>query len=361
MKIHWWSSSQVNTANYCRRRYYLNYIDPDKPKPLRLSVYVKGSLLHQSIEKFWDRLGTPEEVAKKSSGKKYYDAESFADYLQRQWKRIIIADSKSEEKISWGYENEKYVTLNQLPLIVKPLFQILLDKGPPLFSELAFKFIAYDEGFTGRIDEIRLEKGKIKIIDFKSGDPWVDDIKKDFDPQLSLYNPGLRSICAARPDIADKLGLDGKLIAKEMQNGHFVDPNIEEMFFMIEAPRVIDLLKEKELQDGKPRKLPLLEYITHRQDAHFYGVVDMVKGIKQLLSAPNIIYGEWGKKCRGCDMKIACREKSMQTNTPFTDKKGQQYFNLTSPNYGEREIQPSLSQKKFRLLYKRGGIKTGLK
>lgn len=64
-----WSATRINVANYCRMRYYLNYVDSDKPKPLRLSAYVRGSLLHALIDNFWDKLGTPDEVAKKSSGK----------------------------------------------------------------------------------------------------------------------------------------------------------------------------------------------------------------------------------------------------------------------------------------------------
>ena len=60
----YWSASRIDTANYCNMKYYLRYIDPIKPKSLRISPYVKGSLLHKIIEDFWDHLGTFDEVEK---------------------------------------------------------------------------------------------------------------------------------------------------------------------------------------------------------------------------------------------------------------------------------------------------------
>ena len=46
MPKEYWSASRIDTANYCNMRYYLRYVDPIKPKSLRISPYVKGSLLH---------------------------------------------------------------------------------------------------------------------------------------------------------------------------------------------------------------------------------------------------------------------------------------------------------------------------
>ena len=51
MQKEFWSATKIDSANYCMMRYYLKYVDPLKPKPLKLSSYIKGRLLHGLIEK----------------------------------------------------------------------------------------------------------------------------------------------------------------------------------------------------------------------------------------------------------------------------------------------------------------------
>ena len=69
-KKEYWSASRIDTANYCGMKYFLKYIDPTKPKPLRLSAYAKGGLLHELIENFWIKLGTQEQFEKDKKSKK---------------------------------------------------------------------------------------------------------------------------------------------------------------------------------------------------------------------------------------------------------------------------------------------------
>ncbi|MBU3906938.1 MAG: PD-(D/E)XK nuclease family protein, partial [Nanoarchaeota archaeon] len=227
-----WSYSKINTANYCTFQFFLKYIHPKKPKPLRLSAYVKGSLLHDQIDKFWNRLGTSEETAKKSSKKKYSNAEEFARYTQGKWKRIVVADKHSETKIHWRFNEEKWQILNQLPKICVPLFYELSKEGPPLFSELPFDFMYENKRFIGRIDEVRVRDGKIVVRDFKSGKPWLGEMKLKYDPQLTLYNAGLYSLISSDNIFAGKLGLKSDSFPKYQIP---ICSDFEMEFFLIES------------------------------------------------------------------------------------------------------------------------------
>ena len=136
MSNFYWSATKVNVANYCTMRYFLRYVR--KVQPLRLSVYVKGSLLHSIIENFWKRIGNAEEVkstSRKFKDKKYFDEESFVKYVKGKWKRIIVADKKSQKKISWRYDEEPWIILNSLDKISRPLYDNLLKQGAPIRSE----------------------------------------------------------------------------------------------------------------------------------------------------------------------------------------------------------------------------------
>ena len=74
-----WTPTRLETANYCIMSFYLKY--ELHKKGARLPVYAKGSLLHNVAENFWRNLGTEEEVAKKTSHKKYSNHEGFKKYL----------------------------------------------------------------------------------------------------------------------------------------------------------------------------------------------------------------------------------------------------------------------------------------
>ena len=202
-----WSPTRIDAANYCRMRYWLKYCDPQKPEPLRLSAYAKGSLLHDLIQKFWIRLGTPEQVAKKSSKQKYFDAESFAKYAQGRWKRTIISNKHSEHPIDWHYEGEQWVIANTLPKICRPLFNFFIEEGPPIHTELPFDFVIDGKRFLGRIDEVRKKDGKIIVRDYKSGKPWMGEMKLHHDPQPTIYSMGLGAICYYDEKFAAALGI----------------------------------------------------------------------------------------------------------------------------------------------------------
>lgn len=362
-KKFYWSSSRVNSANYCGMRYYLKYMLGKEE--LRLSAYVKGSFLHSLIENFWDRLGTPEEAAKKSSGKKYSDAKSFVDYARRKWQRIIIADEEAEQHIAWTYDNEKWVIRGNLGSICSPLFDYLSREGRPLFAELPFDFKIDGERFTGRIDEVRVINKQIVLTDYKSGKPWVGEMKLDFDPQLTLYNAGLCSLILFNPAIAQTLGLEGRI--KEFMHGNrFTSLEILERFFMIEAMGI---------NPEKVKTVPSSIYETRRAEEHFFELLKMVKSVRKR-ACEGDVYPERGKKCDLCGMKEECRKEIKNVNTDFfADKTGQGLLSLATPDYAKRTVSGNMeryqrpfrkpeqeanpSQRKFRFQYKKGGIRSG--
>jgi len=307
-----WSSTRIDYANYCRMKYFLRYVD--KEEGLTLSVYAKGSC--------WPSLGTEGEVAKNRNKKKYFDAESFGKYAERKWLQRIVADQRSKNKIEWTYPDEKWVIRSTLPLICKSLYDILFEEGPPLFSELKFKFYHDGKRFRGRIDEVRVRDRKVVIRDYKSGKPWLGNIKIDHDPQLTLYNVGLCSLCFTDKRFSEKIGISDEERRSFMGNPILVNPLFSMEFFMIEAPYYNSLEKNRSLD-------AILS--TSRSDNHFYEIIEMINGTISMVNSGRV-YPEWGRKCDYCDMKVACEKKAGKPSTDILiNKEGQLSLSLMTP------------------------------
>ena len=345
-----WTASKINAANYCIFRFWLRYFDPLKPEPLRLSAYVKGSLSHDLIENFWKRIGTPEEVAstsKKFKDKKYFDAESFSKYAKGKWTSIIMADEKAENKIHWKDKDEKWFIRANLPKICEPLFPFLQDEGPPLFSEFAIDVYLNGRYYHGRMDEIRKRENKIIIRDWKSGNPWIGEMKLKHDPQLTLYNFLFCSHANKNKEFAEKLGLEEKITEQYMGNPLYVDPNIELQFGMIEALSI-------NLDSPKIKTIPELVRKTARTNENFFELVKMIDGSEKSVRTGNV-YAERGRKCDYCDMSVACDKKLNEVGSEiFVDKKGQYFMDFAKPSFIKKEEPPKKdkSQKRFNFRYK---------
>ncbi len=350
------SATQINTANYCTFRFYLRYFKG--VKPLRLSAYVKGSLLHSLVEHFWDRLGTEEEAMSKSSkfkDKKYFDAESFAKYAKGKWNSIIIADEKRKEgeKIHWSYDSEKWIILNKMQDLCVPLFNYKINEPTPQtrFIEEPFSFYLGEKRFKGFIDEISFIDDKIRILDYKSGNPWVGEMKLKHDPQLTLYAAGLCARLRDDRNFARQFNLENK-IEEYMEGQEFISPKIEVGFCMIEALGI---------NPEKFKSVPKPVIISQRNDNHFLEVLKMVEGAKKRCIEGNV-YPERGKKCDSCDIKYKCDEELEKVNKgELIENTGQLEFAFSMPDYIRREDylkkvkQPKRdpAQKRIRFRYKK--------
>lgn len=343
-----YSSSKIDAANYCVMKYFLKYCDENKIiKPLRLSAYAKGGLLHKVIEEFWVKLGTEEEAAKRQKTKKaYFDSESFADYVKRRWNQLIYADAalrdelkaatekKAREKIQgrlihWKNEEEKWAIKSSLNKISKPLFDELQKEGPPLYSELPFDFILLGKRFTGRIDEIRIRDNKVVIRDYKSGKPWIGNMKLNHDPQMTIYNTGLCSLCCDDEEFARTLHLE-KESKKFMGNPIYVNEDFCHEFFMIEALPITTKAEDEKIYWEKNIKLI---HQTTRTDNHFFEVIRMIDGVEKSISIGNV-YPERGRKCDDCDERFACEETLKLAGQNITkDSRGQGFFSFAAPLY----------------------------
>lgn len=335
-----WTATRIDIANYCRMRYYLIYIE--KESSMRLSAYAKGTLLHELIENFWDKLGTEEEVEKNKNKKKYSNEKEFAKYAQGLWMRTVIASQNSKNPIKWSYENEQWVIHSELSDVCTSLYPILLKEGKPIFREIGFDFLIQGKRFRGRIDDVRIRDGKIVIRDYKSGRPWLGEMKLNNDPQLTFYNIGLCSLCSDN-EFAEKLGLIDKR-EQFMGNPIYINPDFIEEFFMVEAPS-FNLKKNRSIN---------IIYSTTRKDEHFFELINMINGIEKTVSEGEI-YPERGRKCDYCDMKYACEKRLEKTGAGhFEDKKGQGFFSFAIPSYARNEEQQKESgQIKMRYRFKR--------
>jgi hypothetical protein len=324
-------------------RYYLRHVE--KESSLRLSAYAKGTLLHELIEHFWSKLGSEEEVAKKTSKKKYSNAEEFAKYAKGLWMRTVIASENSKNPIQWGYNNEKWVINSELSDICTPLYPILLEEGKPIFKEIPFDFLIEGKRFRGRIDYIRIRDEKIVIGDYKSGKPWMGEMKLNNDPQLTFYNIGLCSLCCSDDEIAEKLGLREK--RKEfMGKPIYINPDFDEEFFMIEAP-AFNLKKNHSIN---------VINSTTRKDEHFFELLNMINGIEKAVSEGEI-YPERGRKCDYCDMKYSCEKRLNRVGSGhLEDKTGQGFFSFAIPLYARDQEQlkdKNIGQKRIRYRFNR--------
>jgi hypothetical protein len=291
---------------------------------------MKGTLFHDAIDHFWDKLGTEEEVAKtknKKNGKKYFDAKSFSDYLSGVWISKVIGAEHSGRKINWDYPGQGYSMKPKIHEIAFCLFPYILERGKPLYSEIPFQFILGNRKFNGRIDEIRLKNGKVVVTDFKSGTPFMKEIKRDHDIQMTMYNVGIGSLCYANEEFAKSLGF-GDIRKTFFGHPNFVNENVEHEFIMIEAP-----VRIKQLQQMGKTNLPEFSLKTFRKENHFYEILKMLDGVEASLKN-GIVYPQTGHKCDYCVMKEICKKRleSLAFEIPV-DKTGQIIMSFASPTY----------------------------
>ena len=428
------SATKIDTINYCSMRFYLKYGERPKPAELNLSAFVKGKLFHKAIENFWllmkpiayeNELYLKEEVSeykkrhsqkidllltkkrkrkefsikkkKESEIYKYYDAESFAEYLKGQWYRSVMADKSLREKlnnqntlsekrkknlekrlISWEFDDEPYVIANKIPDITKTLYNYLFKEGPPLYTEVQFKFKLNNVQLNGEdiikkpiggfIDEIRIRNGKVVIRDYKTGSPFeIKEMKIEFDPQLTLYNLGLCSLCYEDEELSKILGVS-EIKHQFMGNPIFIYPEFEQEFFMIEAPYIIELANKPapkkedfdserkyqeehakwKIQKDRIKNIPEITHTTKRHDFHFYELAKMISRMEQITEGKDV-YAESGRKCDRCSMKKACKNKIEKSQDKIKiDEKGQRFFSfIDSPTIISIREEVKQNQEKY--------------
>jgi hypothetical protein len=256
----------------------------------------------------------------------------------------VIASQNSKDPIKWSYDNEQWVINNELTDICVPLFSTLFTEGKPIFREISFDFLIQGKRFRGRIDDVRMRNNKIIIRDYKSGKPWMGKMKLNNDPQLTLYNIGLCSLCSD-DKFAEQLGM---LEKREQFMGRplYINPEFVEEFFMVEAPA---------FNIKKGHSVNILNQTT-RRDEHFLELFGMINGIEKAVSEGEI-YPERGRKCDYCDMKVSCEKRLEKTGTGnFQDKNKQEFFSFMIPAYArdkEKQKDKDPGQKKIRYRFKK--------
>jgi hypothetical protein len=328
-----WSSTRIDAANYCNMRYYLKYSKPSVTS-LRLSAYLKGNVLHKLIEKFWNRLGDPSKVSKRGPIR-YSNAEEFAEHALGMWDNACIRAENSKRPVTWRFEKERWAIRNGsenvrgLEEICLALFPILVEEGPPLHSELEFRFNALGKRFRGKIDEIRTRGEKLILRDYKSGRPFMGEMKLKHDPQLTMYNAAVVSLIREK-EIARKLGL---LQFREqfMQGFDYINPDFQEEFFLVEAPVRIEQQKEQ----GKDITAITI-HPTTRTDNHFLEVVKMIDVVQNRVNG-GLVVAERGRKCEDCDVKYDCEKRLGDVGKGFmADQRGQFCMDYIIPEFAKK-------------------------
>ena len=355
-----WSSTRLNFANYCKRRYFLKYIL--REEQLLPSVYRRGSLMHNLMchEKtgvtFWDRLGKKEEIKRNKKGKviskkKYSNPEEFVDYAQGQWLMMCNQDEKAGRSIEWRFDGEMWEIYNHyIPQVCNPLFDYAVNEGPPIYSELKFDFLFEKRRFKGKIDEIRLNRESIVIRDYKTESPWAGEMKLLGNPQLTLYCFAVCSLAYKDGEFAKSIGLENER-ERFFGNPNYISDRIKPELFMFDTLR----------RDPETTKsMPELIYRTTRKDddilALFLNLQDIEEEVKEFLSRRKklIPSTEFGKKCDDCDMRKSCLsvlERELEflksDKDSLKDKTGQRYFSFVSPYSIGKQKCRRYKQKRF--------------
>lgn len=316
----------------------MNYVE--KEKPLNLSAYAKGSVLHDLIEHFWERIGRSEEVVKSGrSPARYSNAEEFADYARRKWFQRCIMSENSGRQIAWSFGNEQWVIAKNMENICHHLFPVLLEEGQPLLSEVPFEFRLLGKIFRGKIDEVRLRNGKPVVRDYKSGKPYMGEMKLDFDPQLTIYNVAIGAMISQDREFAKTLGLESR-INDFMGNVSYTVPELEQEFFMVEAP----FENHRRREEGK-EELQII-HSTTRTDNHFLEVIKMIDSVQERINQGQIV-AERGHKCDYCDLKHACKKRLEDIGIGFyEDRQGQFNLEFVVPDFAKKNPESKTKRRK---------------
>ena len=194
--------------------------------------------------------------------------------------------------------------------------------------------------FRGKIDEIRIKDGKVIIRDYKSGRPYMGEMKLDFDPQLTIYNVAVNKMASKDEEFARKLGLETQ--RENSKESHlYANPDFQEEFFMVEAPaRLIEWKNQ-----GKKTTLKTI-HPTKRTDNHFLEVINMINSVSDRIKNGNVV-AERGRKCDFCDVKHACKKKLDDAGIGFmSDREGEFHLDFAIPIAKKQKEGPV--QKRFR-------------
>lgn len=405
-----------NTFNYskmfdavCIMRFDLKHVEKGVRKTTQPAL-VKGGLAHRLLEKFWvhidpkvyqnDRVLGPaveayfrrmkwEDYAAEEKPE-YDDARSFGEYAQRKWSQDAIFPDRTarkkgieEDMINWLYDKQKSDIWREFKPTYEAVYPILLAEGPPLYTELNFKFtldglVVNGEPmgsltFNGKIDEVREDytdgKRIIVIRDYKTGKPWIKKSKLKHDHQLTAYNIGVCSLCYDNPEFAEVLGLED-ISDSFMGHPYYIYPEFILEYFMVEAPAIhhrfnnppkledylakVDPNYEKalgEFRTGERKRKPQREVFeraqrekhkeamrkwkyfkkrirsppptigrTTRNEWHFASAVKTIRDTKRAVQE-EIIIPQRGEQCDFCEVIQAC-EDEIYASTRTDDGEG---------------------------------------
>ncbi len=316
----WWTSSEIDAANYCGMRWYLQYVE--RVKQQRLSFFEKGSLLHILIENFWENLG-----------KKYKTEKEFAKHAQGHWMRKVIGSKESNRPIIWKYDNEQWVIRSEIGNIATRLYDKLKTEGPPLYAENKFDFVFDLTRWRGRLDEIRMLDGGPLIRDWKSGRPNLSELKRNFDPQPTFYFLGLSGAIKKDPEMAKTLNLESEL-DEVLTEKRILSDRIKFEYCMIDDEN-------------------LITHRAERNDINYFQLKQMISGIMTRLKT-GAIYPEFGRKCDYCPVKEACIERNNKNPEAQHSEKNQFFFDYGKPHYLQNQIiSKETEQMVFKLRSKR--------
>lgn len=177
--IDYLSYSQISTFQICPLHYKLQYI-LKIPTPPRAALSF-GSSIHDVLRDFYVAVKGGEKPSEKLIKELLKDSWVDEGYDSKSHER---ENYKRGEALLLGYLRKEFDRKN-LPVVVEKMFKVPLRRGEKREDFLMI---------GGRMDRVDEKDGKIRIVDYKTGESVPSQRVVDSDLQLSLYALAATSI-----------------------------------------------------------------------------------------------------------------------------------------------------------------------
>ena len=305
-----WSPTGLEGVIECARRRRLRQ---KFKKKLTWSDFAKGTHIHRKIEEL--RLNHLREKSR------YNSAEAYANVVANDWQRGPIKEGKIRgDKIIWADEKQPYIMKNEIQEICKRIYPILMEeqiKNPPIiFTDLTkkgeikyktsydFQLVYKGRGFSGEIDEMRKEGGKIIIRDYKTGKWKYIEEKLNYAFQPTEYKFVACLLCIKDENFRKALEITKEQAETLVESPECISENIIFEYFMLDKPKEWD--KEKK-EFVEVKKDPIIR--IERTDFHYKELCQNIDIANTMLSdmQDQAFYPAFrGYHCKRCFYQEEC-------------------------------------------------------
>jgi hypothetical protein len=358
------SPTGLETIIQCPRR---RYLDKKVKKKVTSPSLAKGTHMHNRIEEL--RL----HPYRKQLGKnqRYSSAKTFANVVGGDWHRQAINEGEMQgKKILWEYENQKYVLKNEIKEMCLRIYPILMkeqEENPPVVFKFytkkgnirfrtgyEFELIYKGRGLRGEIDEIRKEKDKIIVRDYKTGKWQFIEGKLDYAYQPTVYDLITCLECLNNEKFRNSLDITEEQAKNWIKNPEKMSEHIIFEYFMLDLPT--EWNREKKEWETVEKDPIIRVKRSEFQYKELCQNIDYINIILSNLQDQRFYPALRGRHCNWCFYDgEECIEETNNANIEIRQKTFPEYLNSKNREYiiqnADKES-PEITQTKFEFMKK---------